>query len=38
MPQWAGSCWYDLRYIDPANDERFADREYEQYWMGPGRA
>jgi len=35
MPQWAGSCWYELRYLDPTNDERFVDPEVEQYWMGP---
>ncbi|QUH05652.1 leucine--tRNA ligase [Saccharopolyspora erythraea] len=34
MPQWAGSCWYQLRYIDPDNDERFVDPENERYWMG----
>ena len=34
MPQWAGSCWYYLRYLDPANTERFVSREAEQYWMG----
>jgi leucyl-tRNA synthetase len=35
MPQWAGSCWYELRYCDPTNDERFIDPEVERYWMGP---
>ncbi len=35
MPQWAGSCWYELRYLDPANHERFVDAEVERYWMGP---
>ncbi|HZA03407.1 MAG TPA: leucine--tRNA ligase [Propionibacteriaceae bacterium] len=35
MPQWAGSCWYEIRYTDPANDERFVDREVERYWLGP---
>ncbi len=35
MPQWAGSCWYELRYLDPTNDERFVDRAVEEYWMGP---
>ena len=35
MPQWAGSCWYEMRYIDPVNDERFIDPANEQYWMGP---
>ena len=34
MPQWAGSCWYYLRYLDPKNNERFVSREAEQYWMG----
>ena len=33
MPQWAGSCWYYLRYIDPRNPERFVDPEKEAYWM-----
>lgn len=33
MPQWAGSCWYYLRYIDPKNDEAFVDPELEKYWM-----
>ena len=33
MPQWAGSCWYYLRYIDPHNAERFVDPELEKYWM-----
>ncbi|MET8371727.1 leucine--tRNA ligase [Micromonospora profundi] len=35
MPQWAGSCWYELRYLDPTNSERFVDEENERYWMGP---
>jgi leucyl-tRNA synthetase len=35
MPQWAGSCWYELRYLDPANTDRFVDPENERYWMGP---
>jgi leucyl-tRNA synthetase len=35
MPQWAGSCWYELRYLDPANADRFVDAENERYWMGP---
>ena len=35
MPNWAGSCWYELRYLDPANDERFVDPDVERYWMGP---
>ncbi len=33
MPQWAGSCWYYLRYLDPTNTSRFVDEEVEQYWM-----
>lgn len=33
MPQWAGSCWYYLRYIDPKNDKAFVDSEKEKYWM-----
>ncbi|RGC67953.1 Leucine--tRNA ligase [Micromonospora sp. MW-13] len=35
MPQWAGSCWYELRYLDPTNADRFVDAESERYWMGP---
>jgi len=35
MPNWAGSCWYQLRYVDPDNDERFVDPENERYWLGP---
>ncbi len=35
MPQWAGSSWYELRYTDPHNSERFCGRENEIYWMGP---
>ena len=33
MPQWAGSCWYFLRYLDPANDRVFVDPAVERYWM-----
>src|SRR5690606_30410485 len=33
MPQWAGSCWYYLRYLDPHNTEGFVDPEKEKYWM-----
>ncbi len=33
MPQWAGSCWYYLRFIDPKNDEKIFDPAKEQYWM-----
>ncbi|MCM2428452.1 leucine--tRNA ligase [Streptomyces sp. RKAG337] len=35
MPNWAGSCWYELRYLDPNNSERLVDPAIEQYWMGP---
>jgi leucyl-tRNA synthetase len=35
MPQWAGSCWYELRYVDPDNDEALVDPVNERYWMGP---
>ncbi|WP_116211769.1 leucine--tRNA ligase [Streptomyces olivoreticuli] len=35
MPNWAGSCWYELRYLDPHNSERLVSAEAEQYWMGP---
>ncbi|WP_051515412.1 leucine--tRNA ligase [Candidatus Blastococcus massiliensis] len=35
MPNWAGSCWYYLRYLDPGDDERMVDPELERYWMGP---
>ncbi len=33
MPQWAGSCWYFLRYIDPHNTQRLVDPELDSYWM-----
>src|SRR5579862_2399152 len=33
MPQWAGSCWYYLRYLDPKNDQTFVSPEKEKYWM-----
>ncbi len=33
MPQWAGSCWYYLRYLDPTNDTAFVDPTVEHYWM-----
>lgn len=36
MPNWAGSCWYYLRFADPRNAGRFIGREAEEYWMGPG--
>ncbi|MCZ9310185.1 leucine--tRNA ligase [Corynebacterium uberis] len=35
MPQWAGSSWYQLRYIDPTNSEKFCDIANERYWTGP---
>ncbi|MFF1681299.1 leucine--tRNA ligase [Streptomyces sp. NPDC058256] len=35
MPNWAGSCWYELRYLDPHNDQKLVDPAIEQYWMGP---
>ena len=35
MPQWAGSCWYYLRYIDPANTQKGWDSDKEKYWMSP---
>ncbi|MCX4582185.1 leucine--tRNA ligase [Streptomyces sp. NBC_01481] len=35
MPNWAGSCWYELRYLDPHNSEKLVDPEIERYWMGP---
>jgi leucyl-tRNA synthetase len=34
MPQWAGSCWYYLRYCDPKNSKRFISQEADAYWMG----
>jgi leucyl-tRNA synthetase len=33
MPQWAGSCWYYLRYLDPTNDREFVNPEIDRYWM-----
>ncbi len=38
MPQWAGSCWYYLRYLDPDNDQALVDPEIERYWMVPADA
>jgi leucyl-tRNA synthetase len=39
MPQWAGSCWYYLRYLDPENDQQFVDPVVEKFWMeGVGEA
>jgi leucyl-tRNA synthetase len=37
MPQWAGSCWYYLRYISPTDQERLVDANAERYWMGGGK-
>ena len=33
MPQWAGSCWYYLRYVQPRNGERLVDPAAERYWL-----
>ncbi len=38
MPQWAGSCWYYLRFCDPHNDQRFVGEKAEKYWMGGEKA
>jgi len=38
MPQWAGSCWYYLRFCDPTNESRFVGEEAERYWMGGKQA
>ncbi|MCL6421861.1 leucine--tRNA ligase [Brachybacterium sp. JHP9] len=35
MPQWAGSSWYQLRYIDPSDDQQLVAPENEEYWLGP---
>ncbi len=35
MPNWAGSCWYHLRYLDPANTDLPVDPDVEKYWIGP---
>jgi len=35
MPQWAGSCWYHLRYLDPSNPDHLVDPDKEAYWGGP---
>ncbi|NEY31734.1 leucine--tRNA ligase [Streptomyces sp. PRKS01-65] len=35
MPNWAGSCWYELRYLDPHNSDELVAPDIEQYWMGP---
>jgi leucyl-tRNA synthetase len=36
MPQWAGSCWYYLRYLDPDDDRAFVAPDIERYWLGDG--
>ncbi len=38
MPQWAGSCWYYLRYLDAKNPNAFVDKDVERYWMGTGES
>ncbi len=38
MPQWAGSCWYYLRYLDAQNKNAFVDKDVEQYWMGTSQS
>ncbi|MEP6851346.1 MAG: leucine--tRNA ligase [bacterium] len=35
MPNWAGSCWYELRYLNPRDEERIVEPDVERYWMGP---
>lgn len=35
MPNWAGSCWYYMRYLDPSNSDHMVDPEEYDYWMGP---
>ncbi len=35
MPQWAGSCWYEMRYVDPTDETQLIDPANEAYWMGP---
>lgn len=37
MPQWAGSCWYFLRFIDPKNNQELVSKQLEEYWMGGSR-
>ena len=36
MPNWAGSCWYYLRYLDPSDTQHAVDPTLEKYWLGPG--
>ena len=35
MPNWAGSCWYYMRYIDPSDTEHMVEKDEFDYWMGP---
>lgn len=35
MPNWAGSCYYEIRYLDPTDSESLVDAQTERYWMGP---
>ncbi|MEV3874077.1 leucine--tRNA ligase [Streptomyces sp. NPDC049906] len=35
MPNWAGSCWYELRYLDPHNDRQLVAPDIDRYWMSP---
>ena len=37
MPQWAGSCWYYIRYCDARNDDAFISKEAEEYWLGKNK-
>ena len=38
MPNWAGSCWYYLRYLEPSSDEVLVDPELEKFWLAPGHS
>jgi leucyl-tRNA synthetase len=38
MPQWAGSCWYYLRFLDTKNSNSFVGKDAENYWMGSGQS
>ena len=37
MPNWAGSCWYYMRYLDPTDTEHMVEKDEYDYWMGPDR-